>query len=658
VTPGCTVCGYAVEVVRSCFCSQWRLFRNSTVTTPGQYIYAGENAECYPGWHLLGSRDWTTDDWPKGPLGEVRDAQRTYALGAALGPVPLPDLIGTADCIRNGETWPLAVPVVLNGGFDQRCPQLVPAPQFPLAVANRSNWCFWAQIIVQVYTDSPGAMDRVADAMGTVPNGYSQRVPVGIVPAYFILNSPPDLPIVVVIAGTDNAVQWITQIFYGARPPDSYASFATNRIWYSVASTLLERMLEIAVSPTQEIIIVGHSLGAAAACVLAARLRLGQPGRSIQLLTLGCPRPGNTALIDLLRTMTTVSLQDEGDVVTGIPSNLYDIPPAYRPIVAAAYPAGSPIWVAAPNRYRIAWDGTVTEGAADPGVGPALQAIVDWGIGGGAFPDLSQHLQTEYQRRLCIPAPAPIAWLDAWTVQRAPLTEVPVWTNVAIATNSPDSTLTASIPPWFLSRSALLACVDYGITPDGQQVQEFPTGLAGTPAWAWYAVLAPDISIPLDIEGRYGVPLAGAPGGPGAPLAEFFGSATSNPGWTVTFGTATATIPWTGRNVGPTLVSASWDGSTLSIRLENSTVGVAVASGVGTAATWDYVGGVAGAPQPTPFAQVSIGEVLFYDTPLSTDQDTSILDYLRIKWLVVGLAIAAESGDLLLTEGGDLLVTE
>ena len=72
-------------MVRSCFSSSWRLFRDSDQETPGRYVFAPEGTPCYPGAHNLWSRDWVSDEMEGAELGEVADAQRLYSLGASPG---------------------------------------------------------------------------------------------------------------------------------------------------------------------------------------------------------------------------------------------------------------------------------------------------------------------------------------------------------------------------------------------------------------------------------------------------------------------------------------------------------------------------------------------------------------------------------------------
>ena len=59
----CSTCGYAVEWLRSCKASRWRLFANAPeIVTDGEYYFLPEEAEFYPDWHCLWSREWVTEE--------------------------------------------------------------------------------------------------------------------------------------------------------------------------------------------------------------------------------------------------------------------------------------------------------------------------------------------------------------------------------------------------------------------------------------------------------------------------------------------------------------------------------------------------------------------------------------------------------------------
>lgn len=518
MTPGCSVCGYVVEVVRSCFRSRWRLFRGRSETTDGRYIFAPDNAPCYPGPHNLWSKDWVSDELGDYALGEDSTATRQWVNGAAIGPVPGPELIGSADCIRNGETWPLATIPTLRGGFDARCPEIVPEPWGAIDVRAPGNRCYWAQILAQTYTAAAAARARVAATLGVPDTGYALLLPNALTPCYWILTAAPPEPLVIGIAGTATPQQWIQQIAFGVGPPTAQGGFASNPVWYSVASTILDKLLDLAVPATQDVVIAGHSMGAAVAAVLAARLRLGQPTRRIQILGLGCPRPGDDRLARLLLTTDAQFLADEDDPVPGIPSNIEDLPAALQVLFGALYPIGCPLWVFPPNRFRVFWDGTVEEGAAQPGPAAVVQSILNWGLAGGPAPDFSAHLPGEYQRRLCAPVALPDEWLDTGLLAAATGDVVPVLPNRVNPANSAELQNPA-LPVFFIRDNPAVRCVCWF---RGNACFFFPHAVTVPPGWTLAAV----------IGWKPGTGSTGADNGPGVPFAG--SPATGQPRFNVT----------------------------------------------------------------------------------------------------------------------------
>lgn len=641
-------------MVRSCFSSAWRLFRGRSETTRGQYVFGNNSTPCYPGFHNFWSRDWVSDELDDAELGEDPAAVRSYALGAPLGWVPAPGLIGDPDCIENGERWPLEMAPTLIGGFDQRCGELVGEPLVSLAPTNPGNWCFWAEVIAQTYTDASAAMATVAAALGVPSTGIAQRDSAGLVPPNFVLNTPAPHPVVVVIAGTTSALQWLAQINYGVGPPITMGTFGTNPVWYVVSSAILNRMLQLAIGDDRDLLVVGHSLGAAVGSVLCARLRQAAPLRTIQLLTCGSPRPGDARLVDILRTVGVVTLQNEGDVVLSLPLNLAEYPFALQLLFGISWLGNSQLWTDAPNRQRIAWDGSVQQGAAGPGPDVAVAAIILWAFAGGNFPDLSAHLPQEYERRLCRPVGLPTLWVDPNDLSYPAFSAVNVLPNRVDPTNSPQALGGAPAPVLVRETQGLLVAMQFG----GDKVLTIPTPVGGGAQFSWYSIVqlvSPQSHFPNLV--RDGVPLTGVAGPLGA-ATSWGGSATSSPGFVVEYGGLVVTVPWSGDEISPALLSVVYDGVTLTVTVQTATVTSSSAVGTAVPATWAYMGGFRPGSQPTPAAEILVGETQFFPLALSAGDDASVKDYFINKWLTVGNAITTESGDPITTESGKVLVTE
>jgi len=624
------------------------------VTTAGRYIFCDDDTPVTPVPTNLWSRDWISDELDDAVLGEDPSAVRTYSLGGAIGPIPPPTLLGTADCLANGETWPLPMVPTLIGGFPSDCFLSAPEPPAPLDVTDPSNWCFWAETLNEAYSDPVGARAKVATALAVPATGYVQAQVVSLTPTWFILTSAPSKPLVLAITGTSTPLQWITQVFYGARPPTDFGTFATNTIWYLLASDILERMRLIGASATQDIVIVGHSLGGAVAALIAARLRLASPTRSIQLLTLGSPRQGDLRLNTVIRTTEVVNIQNDGDFVPQLPYNLADFPISLIATVAAFYPAGSKLWAEQLNRQRVEWDGTVLAGAAQPGRADVLDELLVWALLGGPYPDFGPHLQGEYERRICSAVALPIVWLDAFDLSQANAASVPVWANRVNALNSPQALPGFGVPFYNWSAQRLPRSVVFL----GNDVLALPTAVGGAGSWSFYAVaelVFPTGSFPSSF--RWGVPLAGSNVSPES-MAQWGGTGSSSPGWKVFAKGVSQDIPWEGDDNVPTLLKVSYNEGALTLYLEDVTGTTAVATGLASNPFWQFVGGFPSLAPPLPIAGLLLAELLLFGSALSAADDASVLNYLRLRWLARGAGITTEGGDLLTTEGGDVLITE
>jgi microcystin-dependent protein len=418
MTPNCSVCGYEVEVVRSCFSSRWRLFRGRPETTAGCFISAPEGTPVYPGPHNYWSRDWVSDELDGAELGEDPDAVRRYHSGAALGWVPGPDVIGDPDCIANGATWPLTVVPDLVGGFNVLCGETIPPPREFLSVLAPGNWCYWSERILECYNDPVGLAARLAADYGVEPRGTLHRHTSDLPPQFVLLAPTMPNPWVFVCAGTVNALQWLAQVNYGFSAPRDFGTYSTHVFWEGLAQTITGIMLDFAPDPAQPIVLVGHSLGGAIVALIAAKLRQFAPNRTIQLLLTGCPRPGDQRLVDILSTCSVVSLATEEDVICSCPFEVVQLGFFLATLLGIDTGPRAHDWTNPPNRVTVDAQGVRLEGALAPGPPEAILVLALWFINAGPPPDIDPHLPEEYVRRFCLlPLNVPaVFWGQAFAV--------------------------------------------------------------------------------------------------------------------------------------------------------------------------------------------------------------------------------------------------
>jgi hypothetical protein len=110
-----------VEWLRSAYKAWWDL--GGGRLTRGRYFRVPRTTPTYPGWHSFGSNIWRHNDGTPDPgRGEVQPQNQTWNNGAFPRPLPPARLIGTEQCIAEGEQHygvPPGRRLIL--GIDERC---------------------------------------------------------------------------------------------------------------------------------------------------------------------------------------------------------------------------------------------------------------------------------------------------------------------------------------------------------------------------------------------------------------------------------------------------------------------------------------------------------------------------------------------------------
>lgn len=309
-----------VEWVRTCFSSEWRLFRNNDALVPGRYVRAPAGTPHYDGWHNLGSRDWTSDErdpWPE--LGEW-DGKREYYNGVSPEPFPRPILIGSADQVANGAFFPPSIDREFLDGFDCRCyttPRLIPPEALaPIDITDRNTAIFYALILDLLY-DNPGAAQALVESnlgptatVTVVPNGDP------LVPGSLVAVTPTQT--IIVVSGTTTAQQLALQFLYGTAGVADYVAFSTLIFWFEATSAILIRASAAGADASRPVIFIGHSYGGAIATIAATRVQYGVPNANVQLLTYGAPRPGDSRMREILAPVRQVHYANVGDPVPAL----------------------------------------------------------------------------------------------------------------------------------------------------------------------------------------------------------------------------------------------------------------------------------------------------------------------------------------------------
>lgn len=419
MTPGCTVCGFVVEWVRTPYISRWRLFDNPAIETRGRYVVAPPGTPHYPGLHPYGSRNWVDDEYdPEPELGEVTGAREKGTVFGLPAPYSRAVLVGSATCVERGDHWPLPVIARTVVGWDSRCypPIPSPPPEPTIDVSNCHDQQRLALILELLYQGDGLAAET--EFLAWFPGAVVARVPnsASAIPGSLVCTFGSQT--LVVVSGSTNFLQWALQGIYGLTGQTNVGFYSTLPLWEQAADAMIARVFASPSVPTGRIYLAGHSYGGAVCNILAARYRVGQPGRYIGLFTIGSPKPGDFRLRDLAALTDQYQFVNDQDPVPHLPPSggefrLYD-------------------WIiTALERTR--WLG-YTRPSVQIGLGPngerrqaptaedvyQLVALILIQHLYGQFPDvIFAHLPSEYRRRLVCPGepapsptpPYPLLWL-------------------------------------------------------------------------------------------------------------------------------------------------------------------------------------------------------------------------------------------------------
>lgn len=209
--------------------------------------------------------------------------------------------------------------VSLVNGFDARCYRrpLIPAVrQFP-DISLRHDVSLLADVVNQAYLDIDAARDILEIALGDGWTYTTDPVTGALSSGSVIARS--DLGTVACLTGTTDFWNLAVQIGYAGIGPYPYAEFSTNPLWYHFANAIQAKLLAAGVQPGERILLVGHSAGGAAAAVLAGLYRVANADREIDVLTFGCPRPGDVRLRNILKQINLRHIANDGDPIPGVP---------------------------------------------------------------------------------------------------------------------------------------------------------------------------------------------------------------------------------------------------------------------------------------------------------------------------------------------------
>lgn len=275
---------------------------------------------------------------------------------------------------------------------------------FPLSRISTQYWL--ATLARATYSVGSALFNQVARAVVPtatpitfVPNGG------GLTPGYGIIKLPQCL--VVVISGTTNLAQWLSQLFLNDLIPTSYPLNGGNdngltMSLYKSAADAIDTAIATAAGNDRPVLLCGHSMGGAVATILHYKYREETTARKqSRLMTFGAPKPGNQAIANGVRTsaQTFRRFTTPGDPVPSLPPTVL---PLTIPVLPAPLNTLANTWgqyFQPGSLYAIADDGTQVV-ISEPSF-PLFAAGAVVAVGAGqALSIPTPHLMRAYVSRL------------------------------------------------------------------------------------------------------------------------------------------------------------------------------------------------------------------------------------------------------------------
>lgn len=266
-----------------------------------------------------------------------------------------------------------------------------------LEVTNRDSALTVARIIRDIGVSMPDALARASRLME--PGDQIRSMAIDHRPGSGVIVINAFTRAVAFLYGTTTNAQLSQQAGEMAGGPVDFGRYGTLNIWRDGVQFVKDLMRDAGVGVATPVLLCGYSMGGAIAFNHAVELMLGRPQRSIELLTFGCPRPGDDRFIYYTSGMRQRHIKNAGDVIPwccptpvelgplalGVPGNTLNAIAKWRSPRSGAFLFG---------------DGTMLEGdgppaqVADLGAAWAAMRVFD------AIPSIATHDMAEYVRRL------------------------------------------------------------------------------------------------------------------------------------------------------------------------------------------------------------------------------------------------------------------
>jgi hypothetical protein len=361
------------------------------------------------GSHIFGSQRW----WDKNFLleqpavGEVLSRFQPWDGGAPPIRRPLPQVVGEASCVADGES--IASGLTINDPARFRAWPLGCFVQSPIEdfgwaanVFECQVQAWWADRVVELSDLQIGAL--TAALQQRFPGAAVQWWPATIFfPAVMTVVHPSYC--IVQFQETQNGEQVVVEVLEGVQSPTDVGGYGSFVLFNAQAQRGLIRLSEAGADVNTPLLCIGYSYGGASAEIAAGAARLANPNRLIRFLTFGAPRPGDVRLQELIGLPTRgVALANHNDLVTTIPPDIDSILPAQ--IFFGLDLSNYSRWRPPHETWQLREDGSIIRNFYQTLTTQEVIDILTLAFTTGSLFGYPAHNIREYRRRLRLRCPA------------------------------------------------------------------------------------------------------------------------------------------------------------------------------------------------------------------------------------------------------------
>lgn len=373
--------------------------------------FANPGTPALEAFHDFGSGHWRKGDHGPGTgTGQITTLPIEWDSGQPPNDIPLFTVVTQDQNSRFSDTlsYPSDAGVTLRSGFDTLCFNH-PGVELDLSAGLRPDItdCCWQRVLARMMElldeHLPASTQKVRDAA---------RLIWGVDALIDVLPGPDRLGVILVVrtegfyvtllTGVQDTAQFLVECFHGLQPTQNQGQFGTSNHWFDLSTKLGELLFDfLGMDPDHPITFVGHSRGGVVSYLLAARMVKTNGARDIEVLTYGCPKPGDVPCVQAIAMGRQRHLANAQDPIPFVPPQGLDVQ-AFIALLGAARVANLSTW----NCYR---EYQFLEEGQQPMVGPRrdlpFELVRTWlvQILRGQLPEpVEAHLIRSYQLRLQI----------------------------------------------------------------------------------------------------------------------------------------------------------------------------------------------------------------------------------------------------------------